>query len=144
MKALSSPGLFWRTFLLILLLLAASTAAWLQSFRVFEREPRAQQLAEQVISIVNVTRSALLYSDPVVRLSLLADLADEQGIRVVPLEPTDDARDFPGVPFVRRANERIRSALGPSTRVAAEVLPRCQRMRKSQTALASERGVWVG
>ena len=47
--ALASPGLFWRTFLLILLLLAASSLAWLQSFRGFEREPRAHQLAEQVI-----------------------------------------------------------------------------------------------
>ena len=121
MKALSPPGLFWRTFLLILLLLAASTVAWLQSFRVFEREPRAQQLAEQVISIVNITRSALLYSDPVVRPALLADLADQQGIRIVPLEPTDTTRPFPDVPFVRRASERVASALGPRTRIAAEV-----------------------
>jgi hypothetical protein len=67
-KRVGSPGLFWRTFLLILLLLAASTLAWLQSFRVFEREPRAQQLAQQMISIVNITRSALLYS-PTTRAS---------------------------------------------------------------------------
>ncbi len=121
MNALPSPGLFWRTFLLILLLLAASTAAWLQSFRVFEREPRAQQLAEQVISIVNITRSALLYSDPIVRVALLADLADEQGIRIVPLEPTDTIRPFPDLPVVRRASERVLEALGSGTRIAAEV-----------------------
>jgi two-component system osmolarity sensor histidine kinase EnvZ len=120
-KALPSPGLFWRTFLLILLLLAASAAAWLQSFRVFEREPRAQQLAEQVISIVNITRSALLYSDPIVRVALLADLADEQGIRIVPLEPTDRIRPFPDLPVVRRASERVLEALGSRTRIAAEV-----------------------
>jgi len=120
-KRLASPGLFWRTYLLLLLLLAASTVAWLQSFRVFEREPRAQQLAEQMIAIVNITRSALLYSDPIVRLALLADLADEQGLRIVPLEPADAAREFPDTPVLRRANERIRSALGPRTRIAAEV-----------------------
>ena len=121
MKALSSPGLFWRTFLLILLLLAASTAAWLQSFRVFEREPRAQQLAEQVVSIVNITRSALLYSDPIVRPALLAELADSQGIRIVPLEPSDAVRPFPEDPVARLAGERMVSALGPRTRIAAEV-----------------------
>ena len=37
-----SPSLFWRTFLLILLLIVASLLAWLQSFRAFEREPRSQ------------------------------------------------------------------------------------------------------
>lgn len=121
MKGLPSPGLFWRNFLLILLLLAASSAALLQSFRVFEREPRAQQLAEQVIAIVNITRSALLYSDPIVRLALLADLADEQGIRIVPLEPADRAQPFPDLPFLRRARERVMQALGPRTRIATEV-----------------------
>jgi two-component system osmolarity sensor histidine kinase EnvZ len=117
----ASPGLFWRTFLLILLLLAASSVAWLQSFRVFERGPRAQQLAEQMISIVNITRSALLYSDPIVRLALLADLADNQGIRIVPLEPTDAVRPFPDQPVMRLASERVIEALGPGTRIAAEV-----------------------
>lgn len=120
-KALASPGLFWRTFLLILLLLAASSLAWWQSFRVFEREPRAQQLAEQVISIVDITRSALLYSDPALRLALLADLADNQGIRIVPLEPTDEVRPFADLPFLRRARERVQQELGPGTRFAAEV-----------------------
>ncbi len=121
MKSLFAPGLFWRHFLLILLLLAGSSAAWLQSFRVFEREPRAQQLAEQVVSIVEITRSALLYSDPIVRLTLLADLADNQGIRIVPLESADKIRPFPDLPFLRRARERVMQALGPGTRIAAEV-----------------------
>ena len=121
MKALASPSLFWRTFLLILLLLAASTLAWLQSFRVFEREPRAQQLAQQVISIVDITRSALLYSDPALRLTLLADLADNQGIRIVPLEPTDKVRSFADLPFLQRARERVQQELGPGTRIAADV-----------------------
>jgi two-component system osmolarity sensor histidine kinase EnvZ len=116
-----APGLFWRTFLLILLLLAASSAAWLQSFRLFEREPRAQQLAAQITSIVNITRSALLYSDPIVRLALLADLADNQGIRIVPLEKTDDIRPFSDSPVVTRASEHVLEALGPRTRLASEV-----------------------
>ena len=121
MKSPSAPGLFWRTFLLILLLLAASSAAWLQSFRLFEREPRAQQLAAQIISIVNITRSALVYSDPIVRLSLLADLADNQGIRIVPLEQSDIVRPFSDNPVATRASERVASALGPRTRLASEV-----------------------
>ena len=121
MKLLSPPGLFWRTYLLILLLLAASSAAWLQSFRLFEREPRAQQLADQLVSIVNITRSALLYSDPIVRLALLADLADSQGIRIAPLEQSDVVRPFPDDPVADRARVRVLQALGPRTRLASEV-----------------------
>ena len=121
MKLQLAPGLFWRTFLLIMLLLAASSAAWLQSFRLFEREPRAQQLAAQIISIVNITRSALVYSDPIVRLALLADLADNQGIRIVPLEHSDVIQPFADDPVATRASERVTSALGPRTRLASEV-----------------------
>jgi two-component system osmolarity sensor histidine kinase EnvZ len=120
-KSLSPPGLFWRTFLLVLLLLVASSAAWVQSFRLFEREPRAQQLAEQLISLVNITRSALLYSDPITRPALLAELADSQGIRIVPLERSDRVRPFSDRPVARRASERVMSTLGPRTRLAAEV-----------------------
>jgi two-component system osmolarity sensor histidine kinase EnvZ len=116
-----APGLFWRTFLLIMLLLAASSAAWLQSFRLFEREPRAQQLAAQIISIVNITRSALVYSDPIVRLSLLSDLADNQGVRIVPLEPSDAVAPFSDNPVATRAAERVVAELGERTRLASAV-----------------------
>jgi len=118
---LRSPSLFWRTFLLILLLIAASLAAWVQSFRVFEREPRARQIAQQVVSIVNLTRSALLYSDPATRRFLLAELADDEGIRVVPLEPTDQVKPFPDFPLIGLVSKQVIERLGPDTRMAAEV-----------------------
>jgi two-component system osmolarity sensor histidine kinase EnvZ len=116
-----SPTLFWRTFLLIVLLLVAAVAAWLQSFRVFEREPRARQVSQQLISIVNITRAALLHSDPLRRSALLADLADNEGIRVVLREDDDRIVDVPDGPFTRLTTELIREQLGPETRVATEV-----------------------
>jgi two-component system, OmpR family, osmolarity sensor histidine kinase EnvZ len=118
---LRSPSLFWRTFLLIVLLILASLIAWAQSFRVLEREPRARQIAQQVVSIVNITRAALLYSDATIRRDLLAELADNEGIRIVPLEAGDQTRDYPDAPLVRMIHERVRDALGPQTRIAAEV-----------------------
>ncbi len=118
---LRSPSLFWRTFLLILLLIAASLAAWVQSFRVFEREPRAQQIAQQVVSIVNLTRSALLYSDPTTRRFLLAELADDEGIRVVPREPADRVTPFADVPLIGLVSKEVTARLGPDTRIAARV-----------------------
>lgn len=118
---LRSPPLFWRTFLLILLLFAASLAAWWPTVRVFEREPRARQIAQQVVSIVNTTRSALVYSDPERRRYLLSDLAENQGIRVVPLEPNDQVVPLPDDALVGLVTRYVRAKLGPPTRLASEV-----------------------
>jgi two-component system osmolarity sensor histidine kinase EnvZ len=118
---LRSPPLFWRTFLLILLLFAASMAAWWPTVQVFEREPRARQIAQQVVSIVNTTRSALVFSDPGRRRDLLNDLADNEGIRVVPLEPGDQLMPLPDDALVRLVTRNVRAKLGPATRLASEV-----------------------
>ena len=118
---LRSPPLFWRTFLLILLLIAASMAAWVPTVRVFEREPRARQIAQQVASIVNTTRSALVYSDPGRRRDLLADLAENEGIRVVPLEPGDQVMALPDNALVGLVTRNIRTKLGTATRLAGQV-----------------------
>jgi two-component system osmolarity sensor histidine kinase EnvZ len=116
-----SPSLFWRTLLLVLLLIVASLGAWIQSFRVFERAPRAQNIAQQVVSIVNVTRAALLYSDPFVRRDLLAELAANEGIRIYPLEPTDTVALVTETPLLQMAAKGVVDRLGPGTQVASEV-----------------------
>ncbi|HUL63941.1 MAG TPA: ATP-binding protein [Burkholderiaceae bacterium] len=121
MITLRSPSLFWRTFLLIVALIVASLLAWAQSFRVFERGPRAQQLAQQMISIVNITKSALLYSDVSMRRELLADLTDNEGVRVVPREATDVVKPFPDTPLLHLAATEVIERLGPLTQVASEV-----------------------
>jgi two-component system osmolarity sensor histidine kinase EnvZ len=118
---LRSPPLFWRTFLLILLLFAACMAVWWPTVRAFEREPRARQIAQQVVSIVNTTRSALVYSDPERRRYLLNDLADNESIRVVPLEPGDQIVAFPDEALINLVTRNVRARLGASTRLASEV-----------------------
>ena len=118
---LRSPPLFWRTLLLVLLLILASLAAWLQSFRVFERAPRAETIAQQVVSIAELTRAALLYADPYVRRDLLAELARNEGIRIAPLEANDRVVPFPDRPVLRLAEQSIIAKLGPGTRVASVV-----------------------
>lgn len=118
---LPALSLFWRTFVLILLFLVIALVAWWQSFRVFEREPRAQVIANQVVSIVNVTRSALLYSDPLARRELLSDLADNEGIRIAPKEPSDIISPLPAVPLARLVTAKVVDRLGPATVVAAQV-----------------------
>ena len=52
-------SLFWRTFVLIALLLACGVFAWTQTFRALEFEPRATQQAQQIASLAKLARAAL-------------------------------------------------------------------------------------
>lgn len=118
---LRSPPLFWRTFLLIVCLAVASLVAWVPSVRVFEREPRAHQLAEQVVSIIHATRIALVYSDPERRRQLLADLFENESLRIVPLEPSDRVEPMRDSPLLRLVEHEVQQRLGADTRLASQV-----------------------
>ena len=114
-------GLFWRTFALIALLIAVSIAAWFQSFRVIEREPRAQRVALQLVAVVKLTRTALLYSDPDLRRALLQDLESNEGVRVYPRETTDKYRLQPDESLNRLIERDVRGRLGNDTVIAQSV-----------------------
>ncbi|MGI4984986.1 MAG: ATP-binding protein [Janthinobacterium lividum] len=118
---LAFGGLFWRTFLLIALLIAVSLTAWFQSFRVIEREPRAQRVALQLVAIVKLTRTALLYSDPDLRRALLQDLESNEGVRVYPRESGDRFVLQPDGPVNRLIESDLRKRLGDDTAIAASV-----------------------
>ena len=114
-------SLFWRTFLLIALLISVSLVAWFQSFRVIEREPRAQRIALQLVAIVKLTRTALLYSDPALRRALLQDLESNEGVRVYPREAADTYRLQPNISINRLIERNIRGRLGDETIIAQAV-----------------------
>ena len=57
-------SLLWRTFLLVAALILLSMLAWFGIFTAYEREPRARQAAQMVVSVVNLTRTALLTARP--------------------------------------------------------------------------------
>jgi two-component system osmolarity sensor histidine kinase EnvZ len=117
-----SNGLFWRTFFLLTFLITASMVAWVASFRMVERGPRAEQLAAQIVSIVTITRAALTHSAPEMRRELLFDLASNEGIRIYPLEKTDkvtppdnDSPVFPDLEYY------VKQAMGDDTLFASGV-----------------------
>lgn len=114
-------GLFWRTFFLLAFLIAASMAAWVASFRMVERTPRAHQIAAQVISIVIITRSALTHSAPDSRRELLFDLASNEGIRVYPREKTDAVQPPPDTALMPEIQASVRARLGNDTQFAGSV-----------------------
>ena len=55
-------SLFWRTFALLVVLLAGGVFAWVQTFRMLEVEPSAVRAAHQIANLVTLTRVAL--NDP--------------------------------------------------------------------------------
>ncbi|MGV8900184.1 MAG: ATP-binding protein [Burkholderiaceae bacterium] len=114
-------GLFWRTFLLLAILMMISMTVWISSYRVLEREPRARQLAAQVVSMVTITRAALTHSAPDLRRELLFDLASNEGIRVYPLENDDRVEPAAESEIGLALHENIRSTLGRDTRFADNV-----------------------
>lgn len=114
-------SLFWRTFILLAVLLTAGIFAWVQTFRALEFEPRAVQAAQQIASLVNLSRAALRYSDSINRLTLIKTIADQESIALKPHEPNDKFEPFEVSRFTRAIGEELRSRLGPSTVVASSV-----------------------
>lgn len=114
-------GLFWRTFFLLAFLITASILAWVSSFRIVEREPRAQQTAAQVISIVTITRAALTHSAPDSRRELLFDLASNEGIRIYPLEESDTVEPPADSGLMPVLEAHVKARLGNDTKFAGKV-----------------------
>ena len=111
--------LLWRSVLLIAILLAVAHFAWLEIFRVSEREPRARQIARQIVSVVNLTRAALITADPGKRLELLREISQEEQIQVhlghpgERVAPISDDRTF-----LKLVEREVLRQLGPGTQLA--------------------------
>jgi len=114
-------SLFARTFFLIALVLCSSLIAWMGFLRLSDRTPLAQQLAWEVNSVVNLTRTALVAAQPELRRRLLTDLAQEEGVRIVPAEDTDQIETPPNNPFLQEVAGRLRQQMGPGTLLASKV-----------------------
>jgi two-component system osmolarity sensor histidine kinase EnvZ len=114
-------SLLWRAFLLIAVVIVLAIGAWVQIFRAFDVEPRTRQIAQMVVSVVNLTRTALITAKPELRKELLLDLAEQEGIRVYPAEPHDRLQVPPeDRPMLQLLAAEIRRDLGAQTRIALE------------------------
>ena len=110
-----------RAFLLMVILIVLSFAASVAVFRHVEQEPRTRQMAQLVVSVVNLTRAAALSAAPEWRGALLSELAESEGLLVQIAEPGDVLRDLPDhPPILREMSERVRASLGGNTRFAAQ------------------------
>lgn len=123
-------SLFWRTFFFLSLLLFGSIVAWIQTYRALESEPRAVQSAQQLASLVNLSRAALRYSDAIARVSLIKTLADEERVRISLREPSDVFELFDSDKLGQRTSEELKIRLGTNIVVASSV--------------NDQKGLWVG
>src|SRR5258708_33109036 len=108
-------SLLWRTMLLLAALMVAGHFAWLQIFRATEREPRAFQIAQQISSVVNLTRSALITADPAKRIDLLRDLSQQESIQVYADAPNEPAEARPDRPITRLITLEVQRRLAAGT-----------------------------
>jgi two-component system osmolarity sensor histidine kinase EnvZ len=110
--------------------LLVSILAWLQTLRMFELEPRAVQTAQQIASLVNLSRAALIHADAIARVSLIKTMTEQEGVRIVPREPDDTFQPFGEDALGRRMASELVRRLGPGTVVAS--------------SMNGEPGLWVG
>ena len=114
-------SLFWRTFFLIALLLASGVFAWTQTFRALEFEPRTIQAAQQIASLVKLTRAALLSSDGINRVALIKGISNQESLKLAPREPGDKWEPYEADRISRAIAQELRAQLGPDTLVASSV-----------------------
>lgn len=113
-------SLLWRTFLLLALLVLLTTAAWFVIFRAYEAEPRARALSQNLVSVVNLTRLALVAAQTEKRRDLLEELVNRENIQVYPEEPGEKTESLPDTQVYRLMMADARQQLGADTRFAFE------------------------
>lgn len=110
-----------RAFLLIVVLNVLALAASVAVFRHVQEEPRARQMAQLVVSVVNLTRAAVLSAAPEWRAALLAELDEAEGLRVQIADASDALKPLPDhPPELRVMVDKVRHSLGGNTRFAAQ------------------------
>ena len=112
--------LLWRSFLLIVALIVLSMVVTVGIFNHVQQEPRAQQMAQLVVSVVNLTRAAVLSAAPEWRGALLAELAESEGLRLQMADDGDVLVPLPQHPAeMSMMEDKVRASLGADTRFAS-------------------------
>jgi two-component system osmolarity sensor histidine kinase EnvZ len=116
-----SLNLFWRTFVLLALLLTGGVAAWVQTLRQLEFEPRVAQAAQQLASLVNLSRAALQYSDGINRIAVIKTMSEREAVRILPRSKDDRWEPLETDRFTRQVGAELKSRLGDDTLLARSV-----------------------
>jgi two-component system, OmpR family, osmolarity sensor histidine kinase EnvZ len=121
LNRLLQVSLFWRTFVMLVLLLLTSSVAWLLTFRTLETESRAMQSARQISSAVNLTRSSLVHADAIYRTALIKNISDQEGLHIRPREITDKIVPYAQDQHRRLLQQELQKKLGTNTVISGQV-----------------------
>ena len=124
-------SLFWRTFALLLVLLAAVVFAWVQTLRELDSEPRAvAQSAQQLSSVVKLTSETLRLLDRASRPALVRALSARSGL-LLQARAANDVWSPPATDsFTQRLDTELRSRLDDKLVLAS--------------SLNGQPGLWLG
>jgi two-component system, OmpR family, osmolarity sensor histidine kinase EnvZ len=121
LRRLLQISLFWRTFVLLVMLILASSVVWYISFKTLESESRAQLSARQISSAVNLSRSSLIHADAIYRTALLKSISDQEGLHIRPREPEDKIAVYALDSFKQQLQSELQKRLGADTIVSEQV-----------------------
>lgn len=114
-------SLLWRTFWLIVLLVGLSLYAWFEIYVQYAARSNIQQSAQMVVSVVNLTRSALLVADSSQRRAWLQELKSLEGISLYPAEQSDPVVPLDDKKLMQIFQHELRARLGQHTRISSEL-----------------------
>ncbi len=101
--------------LLIATLLIVSQLVSLKIFDNFEREPRAEALAQEIITIVNFTKASLYAAAPSKRIQLFREINNIGDIKVYAAYPFESIEPIPNDPFLKLVVQKITSRIPPGS-----------------------------
>jgi two-component system osmolarity sensor histidine kinase EnvZ len=115
-------SLFWRTLVLLLLLLAGGVFCWVQTLRAFEAGPRAvDHSSRQLASVVRLSAESLRLVDRANRPALIRELGAGEGLLLQPRAANDAWGPAGGDAFLRKLDAALQSRLGGGITTAASV-----------------------
>ena len=103
---------------LIATLLIVSQLVSLKIFDNFEREPRAEALAKEIITIVNFTKASLSAAAPSKRIQLFREMNNISDIQIYAAYPFESIEPIPDDPFIKLVVEKITSKVSSGTFIA--------------------------
>lgn len=117
-------SLFWRTFIMLALLIFAGSfgsVTWLHMFKTEEYEPRILRNVYQIATLVNLTKTALQNSDADARASLTDMLFKEENILIHQRQLIDLTASFSTLGMNARLVQELINRLGQGTEIASKV-----------------------
>ena len=104
--------------MLIAALLVISQVFSLKIFDLYEREPRAETLAEEIATIVKFTKASISAASPNKRLQLLNELDGTGNVRIYPANYFEKIEPIPEDPFLELVVSKIGKKLPQGTLIA--------------------------